>query len=137
MDILNSEKKSSKLSFQKILGYIFLTILLTISFIIIFTFFHRVNYKVFTSRGYRVEITHLAFWSYFATLPGELKLKPGFVEIFQSEKSLGRMPVREIGNVGLRWTKTGASVPLEGEWDFHNGTCYFWAEDTRLLECER
>ena len=62
-------------------------------------------------------------------MPGQSGDKGGFVELFNERKEpLGRIPVAMIHSVELTWTKSGASVRPQGEWDVARGTCWYWDE---------
>lgn len=60
--------------------------------------------------------------------PGSGSDKPGFVEIFDSNGSLGRIPVPMLQMAQVEWSKDKAEIKLIGEWDFVKVTCYYWSE---------
>ncbi len=34
-----------------------------------------------------------------------------------------------IQNAVIDWQADGAEIPLAGEWNFKNKTCYYWLDD--------
>lgn len=77
---------------------------------------------------YTVVISKRRYQSHVMRMPGQGSDAPGVVEIFDATGvSYGRVPVEMLQLADVRWTSSGAEIPLIGEWDFQRHTCWYWS----------
>lgn len=100
-------------------------------------FNHKTStYEVNDPTGsYVAKYSARTFYSLIPMPLGSSGDKPGFVEIFnKSGDSMGQIPIPMFQLGAVNWTATGANVQMIGEWDFVNGSCYYWDEtDTKKI----
>ena len=89
-----------------------------------------ISYQVSDPTGqYVAKLSYRTFYSLIPMSPGSSSDKPGFVEIFnKSGDSMGQIPVPSLQLGGVFWKPNGADVQMIGEWNFKNGSCYYWDE---------
>lgn len=93
---------------------------------------HRTEHsrQVSPSGGYTAICSFKSYLTSVGMTPGSSSDKPCFVKIVDSSgKNCGEIPVPMIHMAGVEWNDHGAEITLVGEWDFKQGTCYYWSED--------
>jgi len=111
--------------------FIWIAVILVVIAGVAFGALHRtiVSSENDPSGMYTAEVSYRTFYSFIPMAPGSSSDKPGFVEIFKKGAgSLGRIPVPMLQMSGVKWESPGASVAMVGEWDFVQGTCYYWGD---------
>jgi hypothetical protein len=79
--------------------------------------------------GYIAKLSVKTFHSFMPMMPGSGSDKPGYVEIVNKDgDSMGEIPVPMLQDAGVIWVPNGAQLKVIGEWDFANGTCFYWDE---------
>jgi hypothetical protein len=112
-----------------------LLIALVVFLSIISLLFLAFNHRTISSEAsdptgqYVAKLSYRTFYSFIPMSPGSSSDKPGFVEIFNKNgESMGRVPVPSLQLGGVLWKPDGADVQMIGEWNFKNGSCYYWDE---------
>lgn len=117
--------------------FIYFVLAFSLTIVIVFlSLSHRSIYKSFQSKSgaYKVEITYYTWRSFIPVTPGSSGDKPGFVEIFANDgRSMGRIPVAMVNSVDFTWLPEGAAVKVQGEWNFRQGTCFYWSDNGAQL----
>jgi hypothetical protein len=109
--------------------YFLLLIPVLLGCILLLALDHKTVYSEFSdpTGRYVAKISYRSFYSLIPTAPGSSSDKPGFVEIFnQQGQSMGRIPLPVLQMVQIDWEPSGASIPAVAEWNFLDGSCYYW-----------
>jgi len=114
------------MKFKKI--FLIIVVLLIIT---IFLFNHQTVYYtgMDPTNTYKVKVTYNTFLSFIPMMPGSSGDKSGYVEIFNKKlQSMGKIPIEMLQLAQVEWVENGARIPVRAEWDFTQGTCYYWNE---------